>query len=323
MTEETKNSRKKQIPFLEIFKRAGLIIWQNRFLLWFGFLIALSSPGNFYIGKNNQDFNKQQEKIKNFFEIHWQIAAIFMLIFIAIGIILFLISLVAKAGLVKSVNSISRNKKMNFSKGWHSGKKYLRKLFWLSILFSLTIFVIVVTLAIPVVYLFASQSWVSAVLIGLLAIAIFIPLIFIFVIIKAFAEFYIILSDLQVRNAIEAGYELLIKNFGNSIIFTLLLIAINIVAAFLLLPVATIAILLLIPSGIIFFYLSKIAFAFFLAFAILIFMTVILFVSSVFQTYKTSAWTLFFCEIAKAEKPETEKVTEKIEKPVTASLEKA
>lgn len=310
---------------MEILKQAGRIVWQNRYLLWFGLLLALGSPGSFNINTgNNNDFGHQGEVAKNFFENHWGVALALVIALIVIGIILFLISLVAKAGLVKSVNLIGQNKKTTFKEGWQTGKKYMGKLFKLSILFFLAIFVIITVLAIPVIVLAASKFWIGAILVGILAIAIFIPLIFIFALTNIFAEFYIILSGLSIRSAIEAGYNLLLKNIGHSIVFGLLLIAVSIVAGIVLLPVAGVALVILIPTGVAFYYLSKIAFAIFLALAILLFLAAILFVSAIFQTYKTAAWTLFFQEIAKVEKPEPEAVAEigVLEKTIPATPEK-
>jgi len=324
MSENTEPT-KKQIPYIEILKQAGRIVWQNRYLLWFGLLIALGSPGSFNINTgNNNDFGKQRDVVKIFFENHWGMVLALIIVLIAIGIILFLISLVAKAGLVRSVNLIGQNKRTNFKEGWQTGKKYLGKLFKLAILLFLAIFAIILVLAIPVIVLVASKFWIGAILVGILAIAIFIPLIFIFALTNIFAEFYIILSDLSIRGAIEAGYNLLIKNIGHSIVFGLLLIAVSIVAGIVLLPVAGIALVILIPTGVAFYYLSKIAFAIFLGLAILLFLAAILFVSAIFQTYKTAAWTLFFQEIAKVEKPEPEAAVEleKLEKTIPATPEK-
>jgi hypothetical protein len=318
-----KNIEKKQIPYIEILKQAGRIVWQNRFLLWFGLLMALGSPGSFNIGSNNEDFGKQGEAAKNFFETHWQIVLAIAVVLFIVGIILFLISLVAKAGLVKSVNLISQNKETGFRVGWQTGKKYLGQLFKLSILFFLAILLVTIILAVPVIYLIAVKSWFGAILVGIFAIAILIPIMFVFSLTKIFAEFYILLSDLRLRNAIEAGYNLLLKNIGNSIIFGLLLLAVSIAAGIILLPVAGIALVILIPAGAVFYYLSKIAFAVFLGCAILLFLAAILFVSAIFQTYKTAAWTLFFQEIARVEKPEAETVAEtELEKPIIAAPEK-
>lgn len=334
MTTNNNFPQKKSIPYIEILKQAGRIVWQHRFLLWFGLLMALGSPGSFNIGSNNEDFGKQGEAAKNFFENHWQIVLAITVMLFIVGIILFLISLIAKAGLVRSVNLVNQNKKTNFKEGppeakasfragWRSGKKYLGKLFKLAILFFLATFMVMIILAVPVIYLVIAKSWVSAVLVGLLAIAILIPIMFVFSLTKIFAEFYIILSDLRVRSAIEAGYNLLLKNIGNSIIFGLLLLAVSLAAGIVLLPVAGIALVILVPTGAVFFYLSKIAFAIFLAIAILLFLAAILFVSAIFQAYRQTAWTLFFHEIAKVEKPEAETIAApELEKPIIAAPEK-
>lgn len=331
---ENAKPTKKQIPYIEILKQAGRIVWQHRFLLWFGLLMALGSPGSFNIGGNNEDFGKQGEAAKNFFENHWQLVLAIALILFVVGIALFLISLVAKAGLVKSVNLVNQSKKTDFKTGppeakasfragWRSGKKYLGKLFKLAILFFLAAFIIVVILAVPIIYLIAVKSWFGAILVGIFAIAILIPIMFVFSLTKIFAEFYIVLSDLRLRSAIEAGYNLLLKNIGHSIIFGLLLMVVSLAAGIILLPVAGIALIILVPAGAVFFYLSKIAFAIFLGCAILLFLAAILFVSAIFQTYKTAAWTLFFQEIAKVEKPEPEAVAEaELEEVIAATPEK-
>ena len=188
------------------------------------------------------------------------------------------------------------------------------------LLFFFTIIVIVLILGIPVIYLFATGSWISGILVGILAVAIFFPLIFVLAVTNIFAEFYIILSDLKVWNAIESGYNLLLKNIWNSITFGLLLIVVSLVAGFILLPVAALAALVLVPTGILFFYLNKIAFGTFLVLAILLFVIVVLAVASIFATYKTAAWTLFFQEIASVKTEEAEKVLKEIKDEVIAPI---
>lgn len=320
---KTNKPAKKEIPFIEILKRAAQIVWQNKFLLWFGVLMALGSPGSFNAG-NSEDWNKQGNAVKNFFETHWQIVLIVALVLFAIGIILFLISLVGKAGLVKSVNLIAQDKKTTFRAGWREGKKYLWRLFGLFFLLFFATIIIVSVLALPVIYLAIAGSWVGAVLVGLLAVAIFIPLIFILALTNIFAEFYIILSNLKIWSAVEAGYNLLLKNILNSIVFGLLLMVVNLAAMLILFPVAAMALFILVPTGVLFYFLNKVVFGIFLAVAILLFILTILLISSIFLTYKTTAWTLFFREIAKVEKPEAEKVAEvEKEEKIAAAAEKA
>lgn len=307
-----------------IFKQAGLIVWQNRFLLWFGVLVALGSPGSFnYSGREN-DFEKGGEAARQFFESHWEIVLIIALVFIAIGVALFLVSLIGKAGLISSVNKIVQNKKTTFILGWREGKKYLGKLFGLAMLFFAITLIIVIILAIPVVYLIFTHSWISAALVGILAIAIFVPLLFILAITNIFAQFYIVLSGLKIWSAIEAGYNLLLKNIANALVFGILLMALAMLSMFILFPVLLVALIIFVPAGFIFYGLGSIVFGIFLAFAILLFLALILFVSSIFQTYRITSWTLFFLEIAKVEASEAENIIEEADqKEISAAPEKA
>jgi len=307
---DNSSQKKKEVPFVELFKRAAQIIWQNRFLLWFGVLIALGSPGSFNYSGNENGLAEKSGTAKNFLESHWQLVLAIAIVFFVIGIILFLISLAGKAGLIKSVSVIIQNKKTSFGEGWKKGKRYLKKLFGLSILVFLVLFALVLVLAIPIIYLIVTQSYISAILVGLFAIAIFIPLLFIILVTKTLAEFYIVLSDLRIWGAVEAGYNLLLKNILNNIIFSLLLAVVSLFAGFCFLLVIGISLLVLIPSGILFHTLGSFAFAAFLVAAIPLFLALMLFVSSVFLTYKTTAWTLFFQEIASAKAEEAEKVAE-------------
>lgn len=318
---ETNNSqqKKKEFPYIEILKKAGRIVWQNRFLLWFGVLISLGSPGSFNIG-NSENWDKNGDAAKSFMEAHWQLVLVIAVVLFVVCIAIFLISLIAKAGLIKSVNSINQNQKTSFRAGWQTGKKYLGKQFKLFLVFFLVVLIMILVLGVPVVYLLVTGSWVSGILVGILAVAIFVPLIFVLALTNIFAEFYIILSDLNVQSAIESGYNLLVKNVGRSLIFGLLLIAVSMAAGLVLLPVAALAALVLIPTGILFFYLNKIAFGFFIALAVFLFLVVVLAISSIFATYKTTAWTLFFQEIASAKTEEAEKVLEEIEDEAIAPM---
>jgi hypothetical protein len=320
---ETNPSTKKEVPFIEILKRAGQIVWQNKFLVWFGFLMALGSPGSFNVS-NNKEWNRENEVIRNFIETHWQLFLIVIFVLLTLSIFLFLLSLLGKAGLVRSVSLVLQDKKTSFREGWKTGKKSLWNLFKLSLLFFFAIFIIVLVLSIPVIFLAVRGSWISAILVGLLAIAIFIPLAFILALTNIFAEFYIILSNLKVWPAVETGYNLLIQNIKNSFIFALLMLAVNMIVGIIFLFIFIITLLILVPTGIIFYGLGKIVFGIFLGLAIFLALAILFFISSVFLTYKTTAWTLFFYEIASIKTSETEKVSEeKPEKEIAAAAEKA
>jgi len=87
------------------------------------------------------------------------------------------------------------------------------------------------------------------------------------------------------------------------------------------LPLIVLALAIGAPTGLLLYSLSKIAFGVFIAIAILISAAAILFLASIFISWKKTAWTLFFREIAKTSEPEViEKVAEKeTEKQITAA----
>lgn len=300
---------RKQIDFIGIFKRAAGIFYENRFLFWFGVLIALGSPAGFNLSSSSDNI-ASNESAKNFLTEHWQFAIVLAILLFVLAVAIFLVSLIAKAGLIKSVHLITLEKETIFKKGWKQGKKYLFKLFKLFLIFFFATLVLFLVLAIPVIYFLANHLWVEALLVGLLAIAILIPIIFILAFTNIFAEFYIVLSDLRVWSAVEAGYNLFLKNLGNSLIFALLFLVVDIIFGIIMLPVAGIMLVVLIPAGILFYSLNKIFFGIYLALALFGAIVIILFFSAIFAVFKTTAWTLFFKEIAEIKKEEAEKVAE-------------
>jgi hypothetical protein len=319
----TSQNSRPQIDFIGIFKRAAKIVWNNRFLFWFGLLVALGSPGSFNFSPSGNDLSGN-DTAKNYMASHWQAVLVISIAAIIIGMIFFLISLVAKAGLIRSVDLITHDKKTSFKKEWKEGKKYLWNLVKLFLIFLLAGIVIFLVLAIPVIYFLANQLWLWAFLLGILAIAIFIPIIFVMAFTNIFAQFYIVLSNLRVWSAIETAYNLLVKNLGNSIIFALLFLVVSIIFGIVMLPVIGIILLILVPAGILFYALSKVVFAIYLVFAILGAGAVILFFSAILNAFKTTAWTLFFKEIAKIKKEEAEPIAEKeLVKDIAATPEKA
>jgi hypothetical protein len=300
-------SSKKEFPYIEILKNAGSLVWQNKFLLWFGVLISLGSGFDLgRIGNNDTAKNQAEEFVKS----NWQVIALLVLVMLIVFIALFLISLIGRAGLIKSVNQLSTGGKTSFKKGWLQGKKYIKKLFQLYLLFFLTAFIIVAILALPVIYLALIHSYISAVLVGILAIAILIPLIVIIALVNIFSEIYIVLSDLRIFSAIEAGYNLLVHNLKKTIIFGLLLFIVQIVAGIAYLPVVLILLIIFVPAGYLFYALSSISFILFLIVAVPMALAILIAVAAIIQAYTNTAWVLFFQEIAKSKEPETEKVVE-------------
>lgn len=302
------------INHIKILKDAWNITWKNKFLWWFGLLIALGSPGmnfNFNPGGDENINDSMFQKASDFIiqNIHWVITGI--IFFAIILIILTIIGIIARAGLIKSIDSICKNKTANFKQGMREGKKYLGKLFLLGLSIFFLVFTSMILLSLPVIFLAVNKAYAFAIFLGILAFLILIPAIALATFLYIFGSLYTVLADLKLWNALEKSYELLRKNLLSSIIMYLLFIPINlalfIAGATALILIAVIFILIGLAMYAIF---SKIGAIVTGIGGLFIFLVIAMAVKSVFETFVQSVWYLFFLEIAK---PKTEeKVEEEI-----------
>jgi hypothetical protein len=306
-----------KIKYIEILKSAWSLTWKNRRLWWFGLLIALGSPGlNYNLGKNEKIDSATFQKASDFASQHlpWIIAGA-IIIFLLV-IFLMLIGIIARAGLIKSIDSVSKNQPMSFKAGLKEGKKYLGKLFLLGLAIFFLIFASIVVLALPVTFLAISKSYIFAIFLGILALLILFPVMILAGFLYLFGNLYVVLADLSVWNALEKSYELFRKNLLSSIIMYLLFIPVSLalfmagVAVFILLAVVFAAIGVAMYAA-----FSKIGAIITAAIGISIFLAIMMAVRSVFETFSQAAWYLFFLEIAKpkAEEMVVEAILEKKE----------
>jgi len=217
------------IDFVEIVKKTWSIVSKRPYFWLVGILVGssggLSVSFNlpFWRGGNNQvftqsnDFYSFQSQIADFIQSNWSIILIVLLILFLIGLIFLILSFTAKAGLIKTIWSIEKNRKeSNFFSTIGSGFEYFWRVFGLSILAGL----------------------VTAVLIGLFITPVFIesflPLLFfgwfmiasILVIAGAiFVEIYYIISvrelvvnNLGIGEAIRNSWQIIKKYIGQIIL---------------------------------------------------------------------------------------------------------
>jgi len=150
------------------------MVWQNKFLWWFGIFIALGSPGSFNFSGNDNQMEKSGQ-FMNVLKDHWQAALAGALALFCLGHHSLSSFPHRQSRPYKSVYKINLGKKATFREGWKEGRRYLGKLFLLGLMMGIVIIVVLLVLATPAVYLFIIKSWISAVILTLLAVAIFHP----------------------------------------------------------------------------------------------------------------------------------------------------
>lgn len=312
-----------KINYLDIFKKAWEITWNNKYLWWFGLFVGTGGLGlnfNFGTGKGNSNQsipNEVGSKITEFIGHNFAlilIAAIIILIFILFFLVLGILSY---AGLIKSINASLKNEKIGFRKGIVLGKKYFWKLILIGLIVSLTILGIIVILSVPVMFLFYLKSYILAVLTMIAAILIFIPIMVLVSFISKYARFYLVLSDLNIKASLENGYQLFRKNMDASIIMGLLFIPVGILAGMsLIIVILAVAIVFAILGLVLYFLLSKIGIIITVILGLLALIPLIFLFRGIFSTFCHTSWFLFFREIA------TVKVEEKKEEVVEVIKEK-
>lgn len=289
----------KDINYLEIIKKSWKITWEKKYLWWFGFFMTLGSGLNFNF-PGNSDWNKKIEEkgylIEKFFNQNWQIIIFSVVLFAAI---FFVLRIISQAGLIKSLNRIENNQEGDFRIGFKEGKKYFWKIFLAGLILVLLIFILLVILSVPVIFIFYFKSLIFGILVGSLAAVILIPSVIISSYIGKYACFYIILSDLGIRSALENGYQIFRRNILSSIIMALFFVPVNIILFLLVIFSAfVIGIIFFIIGLILGLIFSKIGISIVLISGVIVFMTSLFFINSLYQVICQTIWFLFFKEIA-------------------------
>ncbi|MFH0969785.1 MAG: hypothetical protein V1804_04720 [Patescibacteria group bacterium] len=312
------------INFLEIIKKGWKITWSNRYLWWFGLFLALGGGASFNFNfPGESDFNKRisgkEETLNRFFEQYWQIVAALGIILALFAIAVFVFRILSQAGIIKEVNKIEKNDQGSFKRGIAEGKRYFWKLFLLEIIVVILIIAILIILGVPVAFLFFLKSYLFGFLSAFLAIIIFIPLVILVSFSRKYAQFYLVLADLGIRESLEKGYYLFRKNILMSIIMALVFIPISMILLFAMLIILLVAAVVFVPMGfILYFILSKVGIIIAVLFGILAFIICLAILSSVYQVLYQASWYLFFKEIASIK--EEEKAVESVEEVVEKTL---
>lgn len=296
----------KDINYLEIIKKSWKITWEKKYLWWFGFFMALGGGLNFnFPGDGNWD-KKIEEKgylIEKFFNQNWQIIVFSVTLFV---VIFFVLRIISQAGLIKTLNRIENNQEGSFKIGFGEGRKYFWKMFFSGLVLVLSVFVLFVILAVPVAFLFYLESLIFGILVGILAVVILTPFIIISSYIGKYACFYIVLSDLGVRSALENGYQIFRKNIFPSIIMALFFVPINIILFLLVIFFACIVGIIFLVIGLVLGAIVSKAAGILIAVisGIAVFVASLFFVNSLYQVVCQTIWFLFFKEIASVKKEE-------------------
>jgi hypothetical protein len=241
-----------------ILTEAWTIIWENKFLILLGVLVALGSssgnPGgggrNFsFDGANGGDFNIEPPEDFEFrLPEEWRdfglpgIAVVGVIALIGLGLIvglaLWVVATVARGGLIAGASTIDGGGLSSFSQAWNAGWQRGWTLLGIGILPGIPGFILAV-LGLATAGLFAGvygmtgaePEWpfVAGPVTVLAALAcVLVPIALMLNLLRTFANRACMLEELGVFASYRRGVEVLLENFGPALILFLIQIAISI-----------------------------------------------------------------------------------------------
>jgi hypothetical protein len=244
----------------KIISRSVKIVWQNKFLIILGFLAAIGSgmsTGSFS-NDSSSDFSSNPGQFSEFGDeiAAFALALVFGLICVAllVGIVLWVISTIARGGLIAGVDNIESGEKSGFRLAWGAGWHKAGTLLGISLLPAIpALLLFVMGLLAMGAYggifamfgeEFAESAGLAGLGIGMAVLAcILIPIMLVLSILRNFAERAAMLENHGVIDAYRRGTSVLMANLGEAFILILLQIGIFIVLGLLLLGPGLIAVI--------------------------------------------------------------------------------
>jgi hypothetical protein len=243
------------VHYGEILKRAFNIIWEHKFLILLGVIVALGSSnggaggGSYSFGggpSGDADFGTPRWEVPDVprdFAVPAVLITIFVLVIISlaliVGIALWIVSTIARGGLIAGVSTIDGGGASAFGQAWSAGWQKGWRLLGIGILPGIPAFLLVITGlggagVIAAVYgLFGEEALLpSGAGLGLLFAAlacILIPISLVLGLLQTFANRACMLEDRGVIASYRRGLTVLVENIGPAIVLFLIQVAINIV----------------------------------------------------------------------------------------------
>jgi len=297
-----------QINYIAIIKEAWQITWKNKYLWWFGFLVALSGGVGSNFSSSNWKGNDgweegAKQKISEWAALYWEWIILGVILVGLLMLVFFILSVWGRSALVIALGKITTQKltpePMSFKVGMKEGKQFFWPILGLNLfLFGIGIATFII-LGTPIAILFYLKAyWVGAFL-AFGGLTIFILLIILLAYLQKFGVIYLILGKVSFWAALENAYLLFRRNLLPSIIMGAIFIPLGFLAGLAALAfVLTILLIFLIPGLLAYFLIGKWTIILLSILGILILLAGILTINSIYAVLAQTIWILFFRQIA-------------------------
>lgn len=241
------------MDYSDLFTRAWRICWNNKYIFVLGFLAALGSGGSGGGQGFNANFSGGElppgvlENADRILALMGPILAVLACVGLVLGLVLWLIRLVAQAGLISTAARLDRGEKSSLGQSFSAGTAHLPRFLGLNILIYLPFWIIgIVSIALGIFAFGAAAASVLAGnggpelgalpagfgLLGLCAvglICLLAPLYLLATIIYAFGQRGIVLQDMGVTQSIGHGWRFVRNNAGEIVLLIVFLIVLSMI----------------------------------------------------------------------------------------------
>lgn len=237
--------------FGEVLSRAWQIVWKHKVLWIFGILASCGRGGSSFSssGRGDGGFGTPPDLPPQVLQL-LQIIQENLTTFITIGVALFcliwivsiFLSTIGKIGLIRGTFQIDGGaENLIFGQLFSESTPYFWRIFGLSLLISLPIFVVIAALAAGlVVFAISASGGSDASGVGFLAIlpifigciCLLVPVLFVIGMIARQAENAIVLEDMRVLPSLSRGWDVFRKNLGPIILMAIILAVIGFAVGF-------------------------------------------------------------------------------------------
>ncbi|MCK5472122.1 hypothetical protein KAI54_02965 [Candidatus Gracilibacteria bacterium] len=291
----------------EVIKTAWRMTNNERGLVWYGvipaffgtlvgigylvyqFLAFRSSP---FFGAKEFDFNKIESFVLGFAGNHPTLAILFVVSAVIVGILYFILPPFCEGGIIGLTSAIYKKKEgVKSSDGIAIGAHHFLRMFEFRMVIGSFGFIYFLTVISLTIRKLGTPSWLVFFLGFIFLASLVMSFLFIY------AQNFIVLENRKLIPSFSGSAQLVISNFGKTILMWLLMLLISIRV------VINVVLIFLIPALVAFvanFFVSVIAFTFGIVLATLVGFAVILlasYLAGVLHVFTTAAWTLTFLNL--------------------------
>jgi hypothetical protein len=235
-----------------ILSRAWTIVWEHKWLILLGVLVALGSSngggaggGNVDLPSGEQDFDFRLPDIEGDLglPVALIVAMVLVLVSLAIvvGLILWVVATISRGGLIAGANAIDAGATSSFGGAWEAGWRKGWRLLGIGVLPAIpALILVIVGLGVTGVFaaIYGLMGERTAVIPGaglgvfwVTLACIFVPIALVLNLLQAFANRACMLEDLGVIASYRRGLNVLVQNLGPAVVLFLFQIVIGAVLA--------------------------------------------------------------------------------------------